>query len=486
MPPKSRRSFSLEFKLKVLDALQRNGGNVSGTAREFNVARRVVERCRGQEETQRHLARKSKKRGDTLRRRRRLTKSEGSAHFSDLEDLLYDWIREQRNEGLLVHGRAVQSKAKQIANDLYGENGIEFKASGGWLSRFYRRKKLVSRRVTSVGQELPTNADALAEKFIADTSSLISTKKLPDISIANMDESPYWFDMPTNDTIDVEGVQTVRSKTTGNTKMRFTVVLTALASGRKLKPMIIFHNLKNVPNGNFPRECFVAVSKSGTMSAQLMQQWMQHVWKTRPGSIFNQPALLTMDRHRSHTFDDTVKTLKQQHNTDVSFVPGGMTSLLQPCDVTWNKPLKDRVREKWGQWLDSGEQEFTRTGKRRKARYDTVATWIVEAWRDLPGDVVKQSFRSCGVGSDVPREAFHSSLQSLLNGDDVGNEVCSDTDAEFDESDQSESGSDSDDGGDSDRDDAVLVEDESDRSQVEDSATEDSDEDDDAEDSDFD
>ena len=42
-----------------------------------------------------------------------------------------------------------------------------------------------------------------------------------------MDETPLYFDIPRNSTIDAKGVKTVKLKTTGYKKLRFTAVLTA-------------------------------------------------------------------------------------------------------------------------------------------------------------------------------------------------------------------------------------------------------------------
>ena len=66
-------------------------------------------------------------------------------------------------------------------------------------------------------------------------------------NILNMDETPIYFDMATDTTYDQKGAKDVPVKTTGYGKMRFTVVLTVSAAGRKHKPMIIFKNLKSVP-----------------------------------------------------------------------------------------------------------------------------------------------------------------------------------------------------------------------------------------------
>lgn len=70
--------------------------------------------------------------------------------------------------------------------------------------------------------------------------------------MANMDEVPVYFDLPRSHSIDFKGLHTIKTKTTGHEHMRFTVVLTAMADGWKLRPMIIFKGLKNVPKEQFP------------------------------------------------------------------------------------------------------------------------------------------------------------------------------------------------------------------------------------------
>ena len=48
-------------------------------------------------------------------------------------------------------------------------------------------------------------------------------------NILNMDETPVWFDMASNFTINPKGEKTVHIYATGNEKNRFTVVLTCAA-----------------------------------------------------------------------------------------------------------------------------------------------------------------------------------------------------------------------------------------------------------------
>lgn len=66
-------------------------------------------------------------------------------------------------------------------------------------------------------------------------------------SIVNMDETPCYFDLPHNSTVDAKGMKNIHIATSGYEKMRFTTVLACTATGRKLMPFLIFKNLKNVP-----------------------------------------------------------------------------------------------------------------------------------------------------------------------------------------------------------------------------------------------
>lgn len=138
----------------------------------------------------------------------------------------------------------IRRKAIASFNELYPESNIAFKASNGWLTLFFKRNDITFRRATSVGQKIPQNAPELCDAFLDDMQSL----KDYDV-IMNMDETPCYFDIPRSSTFDFKGVNTVKMKTTGNEKLRFTVALTAGVkrvgnefSAVRLPPMLIFKN----------------------------------------------------------------------------------------------------------------------------------------------------------------------------------------------------------------------------------------------------
>jgi hypothetical protein len=140
--------------------------------------------------------------------------------------------------------------------------------------------------MTSQGQKVPPDARDLALKFFEDCKEARLKHNCPVFGIGNMDETPMSFDLQSNRTIDFRGVKAVLSKTTGKKKLRYTVVLSALADGTKLSPMIIFKELKNVPKVEFPRDVSVEVGKGGSMTTYLFKKkWLDRIWRGRRNSL---------------------------------------------------------------------------------------------------------------------------------------------------------------------------------------------------------
>ena len=48
---------------------------------------------------------------------------------------------------------------------------------------------------------------------------------------------------------------------------------------------------------------------------------------------------------------EKVKTHVSKLNTDMCLIPGGLTTQLQPADVSWNKPFKTAYRKLYNEWM---------------------------------------------------------------------------------------------------------------------------------------
>lgn len=88
----------------------------------------------------------------------------------------------------------------------------------------------------------------------------IEKAALNPLQVGNMDKVSVSFDMPTSHSADFIGVKSVPIVTTGNEKNR--VVLSCMASGDKLLPMVIFKR-KTVPKETLPMGIIVLCYEKG-------------------------------------------------------------------------------------------------------------------------------------------------------------------------------------------------------------------------------
>ena len=111
-------------------------------------------------------------------------------------------------------------------------------------------------------------------------------------------------------------------------------MLAASNSGHKYKPYIIFKGkrTKDLPK---VQGCHIRCSAKGWMSEDLAVDWVRTTFTRFP----SQKNLLVWDTYPTHKMEE-VATEAYQCNTLQKFIPGGCTGLLQPPDVSWNKPFK--------------------------------------------------------------------------------------------------------------------------------------------------
>ena len=156
-----------------------------------------------------------------------------------------------------------------------------------------------------------------------------------------MDETPISFNMPSQTTVDECEKRTISILTTGHERTNFTVTLACLADGTKLPPFIIF-KLVNIPREQFPNGVFVHANPSGWMDEKEMIWWIENVWCQRANLSSNSRSLLVLDSFTAHK-TDVVKHRFCEKNTNIAIIPGGLTSRLQPLDVSLNKAFKAKV-----------------------------------------------------------------------------------------------------------------------------------------------
>ena len=290
------------------------------------------------------------------------------------------------------------------------------------------RKNLSVRRHTHISQKLPEDFE---EKLTEFQKFIIRQRKLHSFDpsqIGNADQTSLTFNLPSATSVAVKGSKTVTINTTGNEKNRFTVMLACTADGGKLPPYIIFKR-KTLPKGmTWPKGVIVRVQEKGWMDDALMVDWVKTVWGKRPGGL-TKKSLLVLDAFRCHKSAHIKELLKDEYRTTLSIIPGGMTSILQPLDVSVNKPMKVMLQRRWNEWYAEGEHTFTPSGSMRKPTLEDVCNWVNDAWEELDPNIIVRAFKKCSISN-----ALDGTEDDMLWDDSTGRQdSCEATDDdEFD------------------------------------------------------
>jgi hypothetical protein len=90
-------------------------------------------------------------------------------------------------------------------------------------------------------------------------------------------------------------------------------------------------------------------------------------------------------------------------DTDLPVISGGLASVLQPTDVSVNKPFKDNVRKLHMQSTAEGGHELTPTRNIRRPLIEIMCNWIVEAWNMVSMKINMKSFLKTGITNALDR-----------------------------------------------------------------------------------
>ncbi len=129
----SHRSFTMEYKLNVLDWYYANGQNKKQTAKHFGVDRK---RIRDWLKLEQQLRMEPP---SNMQRRKKNTGC--AAHYKALDQAMLEWCKEQRTQGQKITNQALRTKALELAPQLGYQD--TFKASSNWAVAWRRRNKAV-------------------------------------------------------------------------------------------------------------------------------------------------------------------------------------------------------------------------------------------------------------------------------------------------------------------------------------------------------
>ncbi|XP_037362458.1 pogo transposable element with KRAB domain [Talpa occidentalis] len=383
-----RRSYDAGFKLMVVEYAEST--NNCQAAKQFGVLEKNVRDWR-----------KVKPQLQNAHAMRRAFRGPKNGRFALVDQRVAEYVRYMQAKGDPITREAMQLKALEIAQEMnIPEKG--FKASLGWCRRMMRRYDLSLRHKVPVPQQLPED---LTEKLVTYQRSVLALRRAHDYQVAQMgnaDETPICLEVPSRVTVDNQGEKPVLVKTPGREKLKITAMLGVLADGRKLPPYIILRGTY-IPPGKFPSGMEIRCHRYGWMTEDLMQDWLEVVWRRRTGAVPKQRGMLILNGFRGHA-TDSVKSSMESMNTDMVIIPGGLTSQLQVLDVVVYKPLNDSVRAQYSNWLLAGNLALSPTGNAKKPPLGLFLEWVMVAWNSISSESIVQGFKKCHISSNLEDE----------------------------------------------------------------------------------
>ena len=300
---------------------------------------------------------------------------------------LMEYFSNEREQKRAVSYKKLKTEAERLTNEIF---------TISWNRRFAKRNNLSIRRVTHAEQKTTKCQEKKTEilmEYIKNLNCLAIN--YDECVIINMDETPFYLDSVPHTTLENIGTRQIDILTTGNDKNRMSLALSIVASGEMLKSFVILKNFKNVPKVSILNNVYVVtggVGSSGFMTERLMLKYIDNILPYLKG----RKCLLIMDKLKAHNTKLVVDYLKK-HNIQIFLIEAGMTSELQPLDVSIDGPLKTAFRELWERWTTDYECVFTKQGNSKKPAYDVCFQMISEAMKKInQREIIKHSFISSG------------------------------------------------------------------------------------------
>ena len=141
------------------------------------------------------------------------------------------------------------------------------------------------------------------------------------------------------------------------------------------------------------------------------EHWAKNCWKP----MVREP-MLVLDLHRAQKTDRIQEVLAKDCDTTPVFVPAGLTNILQPLDVSFNAPFKEKVEAAAAQHMQANLDQYLNGKFTAGQRRVLLTKWVGDAWEmfsETKGIAVR-AFKKCGISTAADgSEDFEIHLENL-------------------------------------------------------------------------
>lgn len=296
----------------------------------------------------------------------------------EMEKELFEKFRERRALGRPVRRSWFRRASYELFQKNYpARDPDEFRFSNGWFRGYLGWHQISLRAVTNKASQLPRDfGESILswlrfnrrnsqyrpgeERGLEQGGHRVGRYMLQ--NICNMDQTPVPFEYLEGRTYNQIGEKSIwlQSSKSGWDKRQGTIQLTVFADGvARVKPLIFF---RGKGTGStivseqrlYDNRVVVKFNPTAYANSSNMLEWLD---EQLVPVLNGQPTLLAIDLFSGHKTEEVLDTFRA-HDVMPSVIPGGCTGLVQPLDVSINRPFKDLLKVSYTQskcYLRGGE-----------------------------------------------------------------------------------------------------------------------------------
>jgi len=161
---------------------------------------------------------------------------------------------------------------------------------------------------------------------------------------------------------------------------------------------------------------YVCYNKKGWMNKILLENWYKQIFQKVLDKYTNFHNLLLFESAPCH--------LNTKLNYDnISIIPKGLTSLLQPIDVVIGKPYKDLVWKEFYQYFLNNHENITLSANIVKPKPDQIIKMHEDASKNLDSEILKKAFMVTGYTIALDGSENDQLITKLKNNENFKEEI---------------------------------------------------------------
>ena len=279
--------------------------------------------------------------------------------LGDLDQKVQLYLKKVRDAGGIVSAAIAVAAARGILvscdRSKLAEFGGHIDLGRHWAYGLLDHMKFVRRKATTAkSKHTPKDFASLKESFLDDVVATVTMENIPMELILNWDQTGIKMVPSSGWTMDRQGAKRVEVSGV-NDKRMITAVFCGSLTGDFLPLQLIYKGKTNRchPRFQFPPDWHITQSPKHWSTEQTMVEYIEEIIipyiESKRADVGDKPALVIMDNFKGQ-ITSTINSLLEAHDIHVCLLPANTTDLLQPMDISVNKPAKDFLKRKFEAW----------------------------------------------------------------------------------------------------------------------------------------